>query len=100
MKKETVVRPLKPKPVQTLIAFALLFQVKDKLKRENWMVAREIVSANQYIFSRIKQAIERDYNYDVTNDHLYEAVVMLLQGLKIEIVQRPKWQKILWNSIK
>lgn len=70
-----------PKPVQTLLAFALLFQVKDRLKRENWMVAREIVSANQYIFQRIKQAIERDYHYDVTKEHLTEAVVMLLVGL-------------------
>ena len=91
MKTEKVSKPLTPKPIQTLLAFALLFQVKDKLKREDWMVAREVVSANQYIFSRICKAIERDYNYEVTQEHLNQAVVMLLVGFKIDIAQRPRY---------
>ena len=90
METKKATTPPKPRPVQSLLALALLFQVKNRLKREDWMVAREVVSANPYIFSRITRAIERDYNYDVKSEHLYEAVVMLLVGYNIDVAIRPR----------
>ena len=89
MKTEKTTRPA-PKPIQTLLAFALLFQVKDKLKFEQWMISREIVDNNEFIFSRITQAIRRDYKLEVTRNHLIEAVVMLMVGFKIDIIPRPR----------
>ena len=89
MKTDKTTPPV-PKPLQTLLALSLLFQVKDKLTFQQWMVAREIVDANEFIFKRIAQAILRDYNLEVTRKHLHEAVVMLLVGLKIDIIPRPK----------
>lgn len=78
-----------PKPIQTLLALALLFQVWSRIKRKNWMVAREIVVENPEIFARIQKAIERDYNFDVKHSHLVEATTMILQVMKIDIVPRP-----------
>lgn len=85
---ETKLKPEK-KPIQVLLALSLLFQVKDKLIREDWMVAREIYSANPKIMTRIKTVIENDYGYEVKVEHVYQAIVMLLVGLKIDIKQRP-----------
>lgn len=90
MEKRTISMPLKPMPIETRLAFSMLFQVKDKLVFEKWMVAREIVSANKYLFTRIATAIERDYHLVATPEHLYEALNMLLAGLKIQLVQRPR----------
>lgn len=72
-----------------LLALAMVFQVKDKIKMEQWMVSREIVHANPHIFTRIKIAIERDYDYDVELIHLYEAVSLFLTVMKIDIAPRP-----------
>ena len=89
MAKDRNVKPLKTRPAQVLIALAMVFQVKDRIKMERWMVSREIVHANPHIFTRIKLVIERDYNYDVELMHLYEAVSMYLTVMKIDIAPRP-----------
>lgn len=85
--KDPKVKPDK-KPAQVLLALGMLFHVKDKLKRESWMVAREVYNANPVIMSRIKKVIETDYGYDVQAEHLYEAIVMLLVGMNVDVTKR------------
>ena len=79
--------PVKPKPKkiykpQVHIIHSMIQMVKNKLKHEKWMSARDLVEANVWMFERMGEVIKGNYNMDYTVDLSWQAAELYLKGLE------------------
>ena len=64
------------------IIHSMIQMVKNKLKHEKWMSARDLVEANVWMFERMGEALENNYQLSYTVDLSWQAAELYLKGLE------------------
>ena len=74
----------KPKKIykpQVHIIHSMMQMVKHKIKHEKWMKDRDLVEANVWLFEKIGESVQDNYQMVYSKDLSWQAAELYLAGL-------------------